>query len=138
MDTLEDVEAFLRQQLQKTLLQRSLWFNLPHLSVYLRAGAYHLPPNADALSPRLHAVGISNVKIDSDELEPKHTGHLRDFMCWLEDKVAELKYPVIRVEQVHSDRLKDILLRHGYSVYSSAGFNDAPIFVKYVQPIALA
>lgn len=87
------------------------------VAVYLRAGVYHYDPDDGA---RAAAIGVVNVQIDEDHVEG--VGHFKEFITELEAAGRELGYCFLRMEQVQSQHLMDMLERHGYT--SSISFAD--------------
>lgn len=87
----------------------SLWFDLPHLEVYLRAGPYSYDEETGC---RLNTVGVASVTVHTKK---RGRGHFSRFMRDLERRAVALGYDRVQGEQVLSDQLKESFPRWGYS-----------------------
>ena len=85
--------------------------------VYLRAGVYHYDSEVGSRTP---AIGVVNVQLDEDHAEG--TGHFKGFITELEATGRELGYRFIRIEQVQSQHLLQLLERNNY--IKSNSFDD--------------
>lgn len=114
----------------------SRWYGTGKIRAYLRMGRYHL---LSVEAPLLNAIGVSNVSLVNPE--DAGQGYFKEFITGLEAEAAALGYAVVRIEEVHDEKLLNDLLKHGY-LYWAPGRTPrtqpyvqyGPILVKYLPP----